>query len=96
MLAPASDGQTPEPAAVEHQRFPAGFSPQGGAFRRRPVLPVPLRPSGLYSSHPLQRRWRDVRCVSQHVAGNNSRPPTASPAATCTRGWPRRGTRSRA
>ncbi|MBB5816110.1 acyl-CoA dehydrogenase family protein [Streptomyces collinus] len=27
--------------------------------------------SGLYSSHPLQRRWRDVRCVSQHVAGNN-------------------------
>lgn len=27
--------------------------------------------SGLYSSNPLQRRWRDVRCVSQHVAGNN-------------------------
>jgi hypothetical protein len=27
--------------------------------------------SGLYSSSPLQRRWRDVRCVSQHVAGNN-------------------------
>ncbi|WP_435218214.1 acyl-CoA dehydrogenase family protein [Streptomyces sp. bgisy034] len=27
--------------------------------------------SGLYSSHPLQRRWRDVRCVAQHVAGNN-------------------------
>ncbi|MEU6180158.1 hypothetical protein [Streptomyces coeruleorubidus] len=27
--------------------------------------------SGLYSSHPMQRRWRDVRCVSQHVAGNN-------------------------
>ncbi|MFI6808043.1 acyl-CoA dehydrogenase family protein [Streptomyces luteogriseus] len=27
--------------------------------------------SGLYSSNPMQRRWRDVRCVSQHVAGNN-------------------------
>jgi indole-3-acetate monooxygenase len=27
--------------------------------------------SGLYGSHPMQRRWRDVRCVSQHVAGNN-------------------------
>ncbi|AVV45518.1 acyl-CoA dehydrogenase family protein [Streptomyces sp. ID05-04B] len=27
--------------------------------------------SGLYSSNPVQRRWRDVRCVSQHVAGNN-------------------------
>jgi len=27
--------------------------------------------AGLYSSNPLQRRWRDVRCVSQHVAGNN-------------------------
>ncbi|MFF7790227.1 acyl-CoA dehydrogenase family protein [Streptomyces sp. NPDC007991] len=27
--------------------------------------------SGIYSSSPLQRRWRDVRCVSQHVAGNN-------------------------
>ncbi|MFF9039074.1 acyl-CoA dehydrogenase family protein [Streptomyces sp. NPDC014892] len=27
--------------------------------------------SGLYSSNPLQRRWRDVRCVAQHVAGNN-------------------------
>jgi hypothetical protein len=27
--------------------------------------------SGLYSFSPLQRRWRDVRCVSQHVAGNN-------------------------
>ncbi|MFF7311746.1 acyl-CoA dehydrogenase family protein [Streptomyces sp. NPDC008137] len=27
--------------------------------------------SGLYSGNPIQRRWRDVRCVSQHVAGNN-------------------------
>ncbi|WP_037672058.1 acyl-CoA dehydrogenase family protein, partial [Streptomyces afghaniensis] len=27
--------------------------------------------AGLYNSSPLQRRWRDVRCVSQHVAGNN-------------------------
>ncbi|TPQ19434.1 acyl-CoA dehydrogenase family protein [Streptomyces sporangiiformans] len=27
--------------------------------------------AGLYSSNPMQRRWRDVRCVSQHVAGNN-------------------------
>ncbi|MEU5598478.1 acyl-CoA dehydrogenase family protein [Streptomyces sp. NPDC020298] len=27
--------------------------------------------SGLYSSHPMQRRWRDLRCVSQHAAGNN-------------------------
>ncbi|WP_405513926.1 acyl-CoA dehydrogenase family protein [Streptomyces canus] len=27
--------------------------------------------SGLYSAHPMQRRWRDVRCVAQHVAGNN-------------------------
>ena len=27
--------------------------------------------SGLYSTNPMQRRWRDVRCVSQHVAGNN-------------------------
>ena len=26
--------------------------------------------SGLYSSSTLQRRWRDVRCVSQHVVGN--------------------------
>jgi indole-3-acetate monooxygenase len=27
--------------------------------------------AGLYSANPMQRRWRDVRCVSQHVAGNN-------------------------
>lgn len=27
--------------------------------------------AGLYNSSPMQRRWRDVRCVSQHVAGNN-------------------------
>jgi alkylation response protein AidB-like acyl-CoA dehydrogenase len=27
--------------------------------------------AGLYSTNPMQRRWRDVRCVSQHVAGNN-------------------------
>ncbi|WP_329223533.1 acyl-CoA dehydrogenase family protein [Streptomyces sp. NBC_01485] len=26
--------------------------------------------AGLYSTSPLQRRWRDVRCVSQHVVGN--------------------------
>lgn len=26
--------------------------------------------AGLYSGSPLQRRWRDVRCVSQHVVGN--------------------------
>jgi alkylation response protein AidB-like acyl-CoA dehydrogenase len=27
--------------------------------------------AGLYSTSSLQRRWRDVRCVSQHVVGNN-------------------------
>jgi indole-3-acetate monooxygenase len=27
--------------------------------------------SGLYESSALQRRWRDIRCVSQHVVGNN-------------------------
>ena len=27
--------------------------------------------SGLYHTSSLQRRWRDIRCVSQHVAGNN-------------------------
>lgn len=27
--------------------------------------------SGLYETSSLQRRWRDVRCVSQHVVGNN-------------------------
>jgi indole-3-acetate monooxygenase len=27
--------------------------------------------SGLYETNSLQRRWRDVRCVSQHVVGNN-------------------------
>ncbi len=27
--------------------------------------------SGLYHTSALQRRWRDIRCVSQHVAGNN-------------------------
>jgi alkylation response protein AidB-like acyl-CoA dehydrogenase len=27
--------------------------------------------SGLYSTSPMQRRWRDLRCVSQHVVGNN-------------------------
>jgi indole-3-acetate monooxygenase len=27
--------------------------------------------SGLYETSSLQRRWRDIRCVSQHVVGNN-------------------------
>ena len=27
--------------------------------------------AGLYNTHPMQRRWRDLRCVSQHIAGNN-------------------------
>ncbi|MEU4340841.1 acyl-CoA dehydrogenase family protein [Nocardia sp. NPDC023852] len=27
--------------------------------------------SGLYGASALQRRWRDIRCVSQHVVGNN-------------------------
>jgi alkylation response protein AidB-like acyl-CoA dehydrogenase len=27
--------------------------------------------SGLYHTNSLQRRWRDIRCVSQHVVGNN-------------------------
>ncbi|MEV6324117.1 acyl-CoA dehydrogenase family protein [Nocardia sp. NPDC051787] len=27
--------------------------------------------SGLYNTNSLQRRWRDIRCVSQHVVGNN-------------------------
>ena len=27
--------------------------------------------SGLYNASSLQRRWRDIRCVSQHVVGNN-------------------------
>jgi alkylation response protein AidB-like acyl-CoA dehydrogenase len=27
--------------------------------------------SGLYHTNSLQRRWRDIRCASQHVAGNN-------------------------
>jgi indole-3-acetate monooxygenase len=27
--------------------------------------------SGLYEASALQRRWRDIRCVSQHVVGNN-------------------------
>jgi alkylation response protein AidB-like acyl-CoA dehydrogenase len=27
--------------------------------------------SGLYEANALQRRWRDIRCVSQHVVGNN-------------------------
>ncbi len=26
--------------------------------------------SGLYHTNSLQRRWRDIRCVSQHVVGN--------------------------
>jgi alkylation response protein AidB-like acyl-CoA dehydrogenase len=27
--------------------------------------------SGLYETSSLQRRWRDIPCVSQHVVGNN-------------------------